>query len=140
MSNKKLFLDDSTLKFLRNLKSLREKSGLTREQTAAIIGITVDTLTRYECLHRPPSVKVFTQLAALFNYDISGNVNYRVYTGKIDYQKIKAKIRSLGLSSAKLARLTSYSEASINSVVNKNSNESSIACLNAVLDVLEIKN
>ena len=139
MTNKKLFLDEDTLKFLRNLKSLREKSGFTREQTAQIIGVTVDCLTRYECLHRPPSVKIFTQLAALFKYDISENINYKFYSGKIDYAKIRARIRSSGLTSSDLAKLTNYSEASINSVINKH-DSSSIACLVAVLNILENKN
>ena len=139
MTNKKLFLDENTENFLRNLKSLREKSGFTREQTAQIIGITVDTLTRYECLHCLPSVKNFIQLAALFGYDISENINYKFYSGKIDYAKIKAKIKNLGMSLAALAKLTNYSEASINLVFSKCKN-SSIACLAAVLNILENKN
>ena len=138
MKNSKLVLDEDTARFLQELKTLREKAGFTREKAAQIIGITVDTLSHYENLSRLPSVKIFTQLAALFSYDMSRNINYKFYSGQIDYLSIRTRIRALGLTKAALAELTKYSIQSITAVINQH-RESSPACLFAVLNVLGIQ-
>lgn len=138
MKNSKLVLDEDTTNFLRELKTLRENSGLTREETALIIGVTADTIAHYECGTRPPSAKAFIQLATLFKYDISENINYKFYFGKVDYAKIKSQIRSLGLDNSTLARLAKYSQISVIAAINHH-RDSSVACLAAVLDVLKSK-
>ncbi len=138
MRNSKLILDEDTMKFFSELKTLREKAGLTREETAQIIGVTTDTIAHYEAGSRPPSAKVFVQLATLFKYDISKNLNYLFYSGKVDYSKIKAQMRKLNLTRSSLAELTKYSVQSIYVALNRHM-DSSPACLKAVMNALEIQ-
>ncbi len=89
--NKKLYLDDVTLKNIRSIKAERKKCGLTQYDLAKFLGVSQRTISKYEIGLCVPIFQIYKKLAELFNWDIENDINYEFHYKRKDVKKLKNK-------------------------------------------------
>ncbi len=135
LANKKILLDIPTSSLLSSLRNRRETYGLSVSQLAEKLCVNRSTIDRYERRDYPPTLLTLINMSEFFSYDLSASLNYKFFHRQICADELKARIKSMGLTSNELASLTGYSKAAIN-VAIRLSDDTSIFCLNAVLNAL----
>lgn len=60
----------NTEQFSRNLRRLRLEKNLTQEQLAVILGVSVQSVSRWECGNTLPDVMLLPQIARLYNVTV----------------------------------------------------------------------
>lgn len=135
LANKKILLDIPTSSLLSSLRNRRETYGLSVSQLAEKLCVNRSTIDRYERRDYPPTLLTLINMSEFFSYDLSASLNYKFFHRQIRADELKARIKSMGLTSNELASLTGYSKAAIN-VAIRLSDDTSIFCLNAVLNAL----
>ena len=136
ISEKHIALDEPTREFLSSLRVLREHSGMSVSYAANCLGIRRSALYVYENGRHKPNLNTLMKLAELFEYDLSGSINYKFYHGKLCASEIKDKLTMYGLTYSELSKLTGYDAERISDAVNLREH-GSILCLWAVIE--EIK-
>lgn len=103
---------------VENLKKLRTKKGLTQAQLAEALGISQQSVNKYENQNAEPDITTLKSLADLFNTSI----DYLVGHTDIDHKIEKAEKYDLNSDEAKLInsyRMLNKSEKdSIHCVIN----------------------
>lgn len=56
--------------FSRNLRRLRQEKGLTQEQLASILGVSVQSVSRWECGNTLPDVMLLPEIAKLYGVTV----------------------------------------------------------------------
>ena len=56
--------------FSRNLRRLRLQKNLTQEQVAAILGLSAQSISRWECSNTLPDVMLLPQIARLYGVTV----------------------------------------------------------------------
>lgn len=87
-ANKKICLDEVSVRFLRLLKSERLKAGLSQSELGKLVGTKRSLISTYENKSRIPTVGYFVKLAEVLGYDLSSSVNYKYYHGLIDFRRL----------------------------------------------------
>lgn len=136
---KKIALDAITCKFLAALRSERLHMGLTLKETAGYIGCTFSNIGEFERGEAYPALETLMRLSELYDYDLSGSVNYRYYHGKIYSCNIKKLMKRYKLTLKELTSLTGFGRMSVFRAVHLG-REVSLECLDAVLGVLKREN
>lgn len=130
-----IVLDAPTREFLRGLRELRKKAGLSQQALSAELGIDQKAIYAYEHGLRRPTLGMLMRMAEYFGYDLSASVNYKVYRGELSPSALKRKLRKYSLTYPELSSLTGYSEVRIRNTVNMYGTGNA-ECLFAVLEVL----
>ena len=136
LANKNVLLDIPTNSLLSSLKGRRIEQGLSINQLAKKLSLSWKSIRNYEQRKYPPCLLNLINMAEFFSYDLSDSLNYKFFHGLIRADRIRARMKSIGLTGTKLARLTGYSSAVVNAAIRLNE-ETSIFCLNAVLNALD---
>ena len=136
IANKSILLDTPTTSLLSSLKARRIAHGLSITQLAEKLCVSRRSIDNYEQKKSPPCLLNLINMAEFFSYDLSDSLNYKFFHGLIRADRIRARIKSIGLTSTELARLTGYNKSSINAAIRLRE-DISIYCLNAVLNVLK---
>lgn len=135
LQDKCMCCDDISKKFLISLESERRKKGLSRQELASMLGVHVQTVSRYERGEHFPKLHKLMKLAEIFGYDLSSSINYKYYHGQLDRETIKMRLRFYGLSSKGIGNLIGYTNDSIWKALNF-ADDISLDCLNAILEVI----
>lgn len=133
---KKIALDAITCKFLTALRSERIRRGLTLKETAGYIGCTFGKISEFERGEAYPALETLMRLSELYDYDLSGSVNYRYYHRKIHSCIIWREMKRYKLTCKELTGLTGYGLLAIYRAVHVESGLS-LECLNAVISVIK---
>ena len=136
---KLIVLDEITRKFLAVLRNERQRKGLTLKETAAYIGCTFSKISAFERGESYPGLETLMRLSEMYDYDLSGSVNYRYYHGKIYRCVIWREMKKYKLTCKELSSLTGYGLLAIYRAVHVESGLS-LECLDAVLGVLKREN
>lgn len=136
---KLIVLDEITRKFLSELRRERKRRGLTLKETAVYIGCTFGKISDFERGETYPGLETLMRLSELYDYDLSGSVNYMYYHGKIHYCDIKKLMKRYKLTLKELTSLTGFGRMSVFRAVHLG-REVSLECLDAVLGVLKREN
>ena len=115
-ANKKICLDEVSVRFLRSLKSERQKLGMSQGQLGKLIGATRSIISAYEVGYRLPTVGYFVKLAEVLCYDLSSSVNYKYWYGQIDWLKLRQQLRNYGFTCSELSVYVGYQVSAVNKV------------------------
>ena len=134
-NKKAIALDDITIEFLKNMRSIRKNLGFSQAAIAKAVGYERTTIVAVELGHAYPCLELLLRLADFFHFDISQSINYKFFHRKIDTARIKKSIRLYGLSFKEISHITGYCPEFISSSVRMKPDASAI-CLQAILNVL----
>ena len=135
LANKSVLLDTPTNTLLSSLKQRRIDYGLSVKELAEKLCVNRVSVECYEQRKSPPCLLNLINISEFFNYDLSKSLNYKFFHGLIQADSIKARMKSLGLTCAELAKLSGYSRSVVYETINLRSG-TSLFSLNAVLNVL----
>ena len=135
-ANKKICLDEVSVRLLRSLKSERQKLGITQEELGKLIGATRSIISTYEVGYRLPTVGYFVKLAEFFGYDLSSSVNYKYWHGQIEWWKLREQLRYYGFTCGELSDYIGYCKRVVCAALH-NESDFSLDCLNAILEIFE---
>ena len=135
IANKSILLDIPTSSLLSSLKQRRIDYGLSVKKLAEKLCINHWSVQCYEQRKSPPCLLNLMNISEFFRYDLSESLNYKFFHGLIQADKIKARMKTLGLTCAELARQTGYCRGAVYETINLRSG-TSLFSLNAVLNVL----
>lgn len=135
-ANKKICLDEVSVRLLRSLKSERKKLGITQEELGKLIGATRSLISTYESGQRSPTVKNFVRISEVLSYDLSSSVNYKYWYGRIEWWKLRQQLTYYGFTCKELSGYIGYTHAAVVRVL-RHEYGFSLDCLNAILGVLE---
>lgn len=137
MSDKRIVLDGITLKFLRELRNIRNQRGLTVRRVSLKLGLSLGLLTHYESGRVLPGLSRLIKLAKYYEYDISRSINYKFYHGKINPDDINAELERYGLSPLELSEITGYQATRIRDAVNIK--HGTLLCLGVIFEIIKQK-
>lgn len=103
---------------LDNLKKLREETGITQRRLAEVIGVSQQSINKYENHNIEPDIETLCLIADFFNTSI----DYLV--GRVDSRRKIEEVKVFELSKAESNMLTKYRK-----LTQKQQN-----CINIVLD------
>ena len=135
-NTKLIVLDEITRKFLSELRTERKLRGLTLKETAGYIGCVFSKISEFERGDVYPSLETLMRLSELYEYDISGSVNYRYYHGKISSNKILSEMKRYKLTCKELTCLTGFGLLAIYRAVHMDRG-ASLECISSILSVIE---
>ncbi|MBQ6664140.1 MAG: helix-turn-helix transcriptional regulator [Synergistaceae bacterium] len=136
INNKLIALDDVTVYFLKNLRSLRKKLGYTQYYVAQQVDVKPSSIIGYEKGYGNPTLLTLIKLAEVLKFDISESINYKFFYGKIKKSKIREDMRSFALSFREISSIIGMSREVIRVTV-RFLPKASIPCLLAILQVIE---
>lgn len=135
-ANKKICLDEVSVRLLRSLKSERQKLGISQRELAQLTGINQCSIGEYERGAKIPPLCRLIKLSETFGYDLSTSVNYKYWYGKIDWWKLRQQLTYYGFTCRELSSYVGYRESAVNKVFWQ-IRGFSLDCLNAILGVFE---
>lgn len=135
-ANKKICLDEVSMRLLCSLKSERLRRGLTQKELGVKIGVDRGIISHYECGRKRPYLCHLIKLSETFGYDLSSSVNYKYWHGQIEWYKLRQQMAYYGFTCSELSGYISYH---INAVCTALYGEEdfSLDCLNAILRIFE---
>ena len=136
INSKTIVMDDITVEFLRNMRSIRKRLGLTQAKIADYAQIPRSGVICYEKERAAPILGVLIKLAEVLKADISDSVNYKFFYKKISPEKLKKAIRTYGLSFAEIGSLTGWCAEQVSLAARMKPN-ASIQCLHDILQLLD---
>ena len=134
--NKKICLDEVSMRLLRSLKTERLRMGMSQRELAQVIGFNQVSIGEYERGDRIPPLCRLIKLSEIFGYDMSSSVNYKYWHGKIDWRKLRQQLTYYGFTCRELSGYVGYRESAVNKVFWQ-IRGFSLACLNAILGIFE---
>ena len=135
MSWKTIALDETTRKFLGELRNFRRMVGKTQREMAQALNVHRTTYQNYELGLRLPTLENLMRLAESFGYDLSESVNHKFFYGTLQPNDIKRELKRYDLPLSELSKQTGYSTDRLECAITLNL-RSSLPCLSAVLEVL----
>ena len=70
---------------LKNLKLLREESGMTQKQLAEAIGVSQQAINKYENHNIEPDIETLIRIADIFNTSVDFLISHTDIRRKIEY-------------------------------------------------------
>ncbi len=135
-ANKKICLDEVSVRFLRLLKSERLKAGLSQSELGKLVGTKRSLISTYENESRIPTVGYFVKLAEVLGYDLSSSVNYKYYHGLIDFRRLNKWLSFFGFTIRELSHYVMYDEATVGKIFSGRY-KVSLDCLSKILEIFE---
>ena len=135
-ANKRICLDEASVRLLRSLKSERQKLGMSQGQLGKLIGATRSIISTYEVGYRLPTVGYFVKLAEVLCYDLSSSVNYKYWYGQIEWWKLREQLTYYGFTCGELSSYIGYADVAVSRVL-RHAYDFSLDCLNAILRIFE---
>ncbi len=134
--NKRICLDEVSMRFLRSLKTERLKMGISQRKLGQMIGCIRSLISVYESGKRIPSVSNLVKLAEVLEYDLSTSVNYKYYHGLINWQELRERFIYFDVTLRELGSYIAYTTSAVHDVFFCRHNLS-LDCLNAILTIFE---
>jgi transcriptional regulator with XRE-family HTH domain len=72
--------------FGENMKTIREKRGMTLEEMASYLGTTKQALSRYERGERTPKITVAAKYAKMLNIDLEDLIGYEYHDSEPTFE------------------------------------------------------
>ena len=135
IANKNILLDVPTSTLLSSLGQRRIDFGMSVKELAKELSLSPRSIRCYELGHYPPTLLNLINISEFFRYDLSKSLNYKFFHGLIRADKIKARMKSLGMTCTELAQLTGYCRGIVYETINLRSG-TSLFSLSTVLNVL----
>ena len=135
INTKPIALDDITVEFLKNFRTIRKKLGLTQNDIARASGSAPSNIISIEKGSTSPTLFLLIKLAEILQTDISESINYKFFYRQIRPETIKEAMRSYGLSYIELSQITGYERKHISLSVRL-APKASLKCLYAVLQAI----
>lgn len=135
-ANKRICLDEVSVRFLRLLKSERLNLGMSQMELAHLTGINQCSIGEYERGAKIPPLCRLIKLSEIFGYDLSSSVNYKYFHEKIDWWYLRQQLTKYGFTCRELSSYVGYRESAVNKVFWQ-IRGFSLDCLNAILGVFE---
>ena len=107
-ANKKICLDEVSMRLLCSLKSERLRRGLTQKELGVKIGVARGIISHYECGRKRPYLCHLIKLSETFGYDLSSSVNYKYWHGQIKWYKLRQQMAYYGFTCSELSGYISY--------------------------------
>ena len=135
-ANKKICLDEVSMRLLRSLKTERQKLGMSQRELGELIGFAQCSIGEYERRVKIPPLCKLIKLSEIFGYDLSSSVNYKYWHRKIDWQNLRKQLEYYGFTVRELSVYVGYGESAVDKVFWQ-IRGFSLSCLNAILGIFE---
>ena len=133
-ANKKICLDEVSVRLLRSLKSERLKMGMSQRELGQVVGFRQCSIGEYERGVKIPPLCRLIKLSETFSYDLSSSVNYKYWHGKIEWRKMRRELHRYGLTCREVGVYVGYEESAVSRVLSQ-ARGFSLTCLSLILEI-----